>query len=98
MRPASSARETPADVGAATTPGEAIRVRGLRVTRGGRAVLRGVSLTVPAGQITGLLGPGGSGKTTLLRSIMARRSSPTAPSKCSASPQARHRCAGAPDT
>jgi ABC-2 type transport system ATP-binding protein len=70
MRPGSSAPETLADVGAATTTGEAIRVRGLRVTRGGREVLQGVSLTVPRGQITGLLGPSGSGKTTLLRSII----------------------------
>ena len=48
----------------------AISVRGLRVTRGGRQVLRGLDLEVEAGRVTGLLGPSGSGKTTLLRSIV----------------------------
>jgi ABC-2 type transport system ATP-binding protein len=47
-----------------------IEVDGLRVVRGGRLVLDGVSFTVPAGQVTGLLGPSGCGKTTLIRSIV----------------------------
>jgi ABC-2 type transport system ATP-binding protein len=38
--------------------------------RGGKAVLREVSLTVDSGTVTGLLGPSGSGKTTLMRSIV----------------------------
>lgn len=45
-------------------------VRDLRISRGGRPVLPGISLTVPRGRVTGLLGPSGSGKTTLLRAIV----------------------------
>jgi ABC-2 type transport system ATP-binding protein len=48
----------------------AIRVRDLRVRRGGALVLPGVSLDVRAGVVTGLLGPSGSGKTTLMRAIV----------------------------
>jgi ABC-2 type transport system ATP-binding protein len=47
-----------------------IAVRDLRVRRGSRMVLGGVSLVVPRGTIVGLLGPSGSGKTTLLRAIV----------------------------
>jgi ABC-2 type transport system ATP-binding protein len=42
----------------------------LRVVRGTREVLPGISLSVPAGQVVGLLGPSGGGKTTLLRAIV----------------------------
>lgn len=51
-------------------PDDAIRVRGLRVVRGGNVVLPGIDLTVPAGSLVGLLGPSGSGKTTLMRAIV----------------------------
>ncbi len=47
-----------------------IRVRGLRVVRGGNLVLPGIDLDVAAGQVTGLLGPSGCGKSTLMRSIV----------------------------
>lgn len=50
--------------------GAAIDVRGLRVERGGDAVLPGLDLTVSTGRITGLVGPSGSGKTTLMRAIV----------------------------
>ena len=50
--------------------GLAIEVRGLRVTLGDTAVLRGVDFHVPKGEIVALIGPNGSGKTTLLRCLL----------------------------
>jgi ABC-2 type transport system ATP-binding protein len=54
----------------------AVAIRDLRVRRGGRLILDGISLDIARGAVTGLLaptgllGPSGSGKTTLLRSIV----------------------------
>lgn len=48
----------------------AISVKALRVVRGGREVLHGVSLDISKGFVTGLLGPSGCGKTTLMRAIV----------------------------
>jgi ABC-2 type transport system ATP-binding protein len=48
----------------------AVAVEGLRVRRGARTVLHGVSFTAPQGSITGLLGPSGCGKTTLMRAVV----------------------------
>ncbi|MBA4181093.1 MAG: multidrug ABC transporter ATP-binding protein [Anaerolinea sp.] len=45
-------------------------VQGLRVIRGGREVLHGVSLEIARGSVTGLLGPSGCGKTTLMRAVV----------------------------
>ncbi len=50
--------------------GIAIEVDGLTVRRGGRTVLPALTVSVPAGQVVGLLGPSGSGKSTLIRSIV----------------------------
>lgn len=47
-----------------------MEVRGVTVTRGRREVLHGVDLSVPVGQIVGLLGPSGGGKSTLLRAVV----------------------------
>lgn len=52
------------------TGGAAIKVEGLRVRRGRRLVLGDLNLTVPRGQVVGLLGPSGSGKTTLMRAVV----------------------------
>jgi ABC-2 type transport system ATP-binding protein len=48
----------------------AIEIEGLRVIRGRRLVLDGVSLRVARGSVTGLLGPSGCGKSTLMRAIV----------------------------
>jgi ABC-2 type transport system ATP-binding protein len=48
----------------------AIEVNDLVVVRGRKEVLHGISTSVPAGVVTGLLGPSGSGKTTLMRAIV----------------------------
>jgi ABC-2 type transport system ATP-binding protein len=56
---------------APTAPAEpAVEVRDLRVSRGGRPVLRGIDLTIARGTVTGLLGPSGCGKSTLMRAIV----------------------------
>lgn len=47
-----------------------IDIRNLVVRRGGREVLRDLTLRVGRGTITGLLGPSGCGKTTLMRAIV----------------------------
>ena len=48
----------------------AIEVKDLRVVRGERVVLPGLSAEIAAGRVTGLLGPSGSGKSTLMRAIV----------------------------
>ncbi len=48
----------------------AIEIRDLRVVRGERVVLPGLSAEIEAGRVTGLLGPSGSGKSTLMRAIV----------------------------
>lgn len=48
----------------------AVEISQLHVRRGAVRVFSGVDLTIPRGQITGLLGPSGCGKTTLMRSIV----------------------------
>src|SRR5262249_51089594 len=45
-------------------------VESLRIRRGGRLIIDDLTLTIPAGAITGLLGPSGSGKATRIRAIV----------------------------
>ena len=51
-------------------PDDAVVVEHLRVVRGGRDVLPDLSVTVPRGQVVGLLGPSGGGKSTLMRAVV----------------------------
>ena len=48
----------------------AIRIEGLEKRFGAVHALRGLDLQVPAGQVTGFLGPNGSGKTTTIRILL----------------------------
>ena len=48
----------------------AVTITDLTVERGGRTVLKTMNCTIPAGRITGLLGPSGAGKTTLIRAVV----------------------------
>src|SRR5580704_2415710 len=47
----------------------ALLLRDLTVERGGRAVVRDVSVEIAAGQVTALLGPNGAGKSTLVLAV-----------------------------
>ncbi|WP_406246538.1 amino acid ABC transporter ATP-binding protein [Microbacterium sp. M] len=47
----------------------AIEARGLVKTFGDNEVLKGIDLTVSAGEVVCVIGPSGSGKSTLLRSV-----------------------------
>jgi len=46
-----------------------VQLSNVRIDRGGRTILRDVSLQVPQGSITAVLGPSGSGKSTMLAAL-----------------------------
>ena len=46
-----------------------IKIRGVRKSFGTQAVLNGIDLDIPQGNVVSIIGPSGSGKSTLLRVI-----------------------------
>ncbi|HVT66814.1 MAG TPA: ATP-binding cassette domain-containing protein [Trebonia sp.] len=65
----------PAPRGAAPVPpartreGASLLLRGITVVRGGRPVVKDVTIRVPAGEVTALLGPNGAGKSSLVLGV-----------------------------
>jgi len=49
--------------------GSVLELRDLTVSRGGRAVVRKISIEIPAGEVTALLGPNGAGKSSLVLAV-----------------------------
>jgi branched-chain amino acid transport system ATP-binding protein len=49
--------------------GDVLSLSGLVVARGGRDVVRDVSLEVPPGEVTALLGPNGAGKSSMVLAV-----------------------------
>lgn len=60
-----------------STTNTAIAVKELSVTLGNRDILHDISVSIPMGKITTLIGPNGCGKSTLLRSMIGYISSPS---------------------
>ena len=54
-----------------------VRAEAVTVRKGGRAILDGVGIAAPAGEVVGLIGPNGAGKTTLMR-VLCRLQRPDA--------------------
>lgn len=46
-----------------------VEISDLHFHRNGRAIFRGLDITIPRGKVTAIMGPSGTGKTTLLRLI-----------------------------
>ncbi len=53
----------------ADRPEGVLHLDGLTVERGGRAVVRDVSIEIPAGEVTALLGPNGAGKSSMVLAV-----------------------------
>ncbi|HEY1237837.1 MAG TPA: ABC transporter ATP-binding protein [Solirubrobacterales bacterium] len=66
-KPAS--KEPAAGKPAASGKGDVLALEGLTVARGGRPVVRDVSLRVAAGEVTALLGANGAGKSSLVLAV-----------------------------
>jgi len=48
----------------------ALEIKGLTVVREGEEIVRGLGLSLPAGELHALMGPNGSGKSTLANAVM----------------------------
>jgi ABC-type methionine transport system ATPase subunit len=67
----------PGQSSSASAPARTVfSLRGIGVVRAGSTLLHDVSLDVPAGAITAIVGPSGAGKTTLIR-LLNRLEDPT---------------------
>ncbi|RPI09687.1 MAG: ATP-binding cassette domain-containing protein, partial [Zetaproteobacteria bacterium] len=51
-----------------------LEIKNLHVKIGGREILKGVNLTVRAGEVHSIMGPNGSGKSTLAQVLAGRES------------------------
>ena len=71
-----------------------LRIHNLSATVGGKAILKGLSLTVNAGEIHAIMGPNGAGKSTLSYVLGGRPGYEVTGGSVTFTPQSRHPRAG----